>query len=76
MTGAGFIAFGPCFVCERSFSFNPDRVPSYDPSLDDPSKPAGKRPICSDCIVQVNEIRVKSGLDPWPVFEDSYAVYF
>jgi hypothetical protein len=66
------IVLGPCFVCRRPFTFNPHRVPSYDPSLDDPVQAPGRRPICESCIVAVNARRKARGLDEWPVFPDSY----
>ena len=63
---------GPCFVCGRTFAFNPHRVPSYDPSLDDPTKPAGRQPICEPCIEHANRNRVARGLEPWVVHPDAY----
>lgn len=69
----GFVAvLGRCFVCGRVFSYNPHRVPSYDPSHDDPTRPQGREPICGWCITAVNARRAAAGLDPWPVFEDAY----
>jgi hypothetical protein len=73
MSEPAVIVAGPCFVCGSIFTFNPHRVPSYDLSLDDPSKPAGRQPICETCIVDVNEKRAEAGLDVWPVYADSYS---
>jgi hypothetical protein len=66
------VVLGACFVCGRSFTFNPHRVPSYDPSLDDPSKPGGRQPICESCIGVINHLRRERGLDEWDVYPDSY----
>lgn len=67
------LAYGICFGCGTGFTFNPDRVPSYDPSLDDPSKPPGRQPICPSCIQRVNANRRANSLPEWPVYPDSYA---
>jgi hypothetical protein len=69
---ARVIIVGECYLCGRVFTFNPHRVPSYDPSLDDPSKRPGRQPICETCIERVNAARSARGLDPWPVYADSY----
>jgi hypothetical protein len=72
MSEPAIIAFEPCWLCGHHFSFNVARVPSYDPSFDDSSQPAGRRPICEDCITMANERRRKMGLREWEVFPDSY----
>jgi len=66
---ARVIVMGPCFVCGRPFTFNPHSVPSFPT---DPGDPSTREPICSSCIVKVNEQRRKNGKPEWPVYEDSY----
>lgn len=66
------LVHGPCFVCRRLFSYNPHHVPSYDPSLDDSSRPAGRQPICATCITFANENRKARGLELWDVHPDAY----
>ena len=51
----------PCFVCGRPFHSNPQSVPSYQ-----------NHPICSTCIVVVNEERAKKNMPLWPVADDAY----
>jgi hypothetical protein len=69
----GFVmVLGTCWLCRRSFTFNPLTVPSYDPSRDDPSQRPGRQPICATCITSVNARRAANGLDPWPVSYDAY----
>jgi hypothetical protein len=53
--------YSPCFVCKRPFHSNPQSVPSYE-----------GEPICSTCIVVVNEERAKKGMPLWPVAADAY----
>lgn len=58
--GTGF-----CFTCHRVFSFNPVRVPSI--------RVRGSRePICEDCMIRANKIRVDRGLEPHPIYADAY----
>lgn len=59
------MATSACCGCFNLFSYNPHRVPSV--RID------GKRePICMNCVVRVNPIRVKNGLDPIVVLPDAY----
>ena len=52
------LAMGPCIGCGRTFSFNPDKVPST-------SAVTGTRePICQGCVDRINPMRVKNGLEP------------
>jgi len=51
----------PCFVCQRPFSSNPYRVPSYQ-----------NEPICRGCIEGINTRRLARGLPPWPIPADAY----
>jgi len=64
----GYMAgLGPCFCCHRLFTFNVERVPSYQ------SGPFGpKEPICRSCIDEVNARRRAAGKPEWPVFPDAY----
>ena len=53
-----YLAMGPCIGCGRTFSFNPDKVPST-------SAVTGTRePICQGCVDRINPMRVKNGLQP------------
>jgi len=56
---------GTCCCCGGVFSFNPVRVPSA-------TVRGTREPICSTCIVQVNQKRKEAGLATWPVYPDSY----
>jgi hypothetical protein len=49
------IAYGQCFGCKKTFSFNPMRVPSINIG-------GTKEPICKTCVTLVNPIREKNGL--------------
>lgn len=55
------IALGPCVICGTLFSFNPDRVPSYQ-----------GMPICRTCVEAANVERVALGQTPIVIFPDSY----
>ena len=57
----------PCLVCGVPFTFNPQRVPSYDAGR-------GKRPICRSCMERINEKRRASGEDPHPIPEAAYEI--
>jgi len=51
------VCMAPCYGCKRLFMFNPVRVPSV--------VVAGEKfPICADCVVRVNPLRVANGLQP------------
>ena len=49
--------FAPHLVCGVPFTFNPQRVPSYDAGR-------GKRPICRSCMERIHEKRRAWGEDP------------
>lgn len=50
------MAMGPCIGCKRTFSFNPNKVPSS-------SAITGKRePICANCVARINIKRKELGL--------------
>src|SRR5262245_15847689 len=51
------LAYSPCYGCKRPFAYNPMRVPSIPIN-------GVREPICADCVVRVNPLRVKNGLDP------------
>ena len=57
---------GKCMVCERSFYFNPVRVPSFRDSE------GVRQPVCHTCILQVNDKRVELGLDAFVIPVDAY----
>jgi hypothetical protein len=60
------LAFSACIGCNRSFGYNPMRVPSC-------SVPTGKRePICADCVARINPVRVANGLAPIVLHPDAY----
>lgn len=54
-------AVGSCFVCRRVFSFNPERVPSFE-----------GEPICRECLNVVNGERRANGVPEWPVLPGAY----
>lgn len=56
MTGY-MLALGPCFGCQRTFSFNPELVPSI--TVD-----GERRPVCRSCVERVNPKRAANGLPP------------
>lgn len=56
---AWMTAIGPCVVCKRNFTFNPERVPSV--------RVKGVRePVCESCLRQANVERKKRGMAPFP----------
>lgn len=57
----GMFAFGPCCVCRKHFVFNAARVPT-----------SNGRPICLDCITEINARRRRLGMPEWEVYPDSY----
>lgn len=64
MTGYA-LAMGPCVRCKRVFSFNPVRVPSVVVL-------GSRRPICQDCVDQINPMRLAAGLEPIVPLPDAY----
>jgi len=59
-------AMSPCIGCKRVFNYNPMLVPSC-------SAVTGKRePICEDCVIRVNQLRIKNGLAPIVPHPDAY----
>lgn len=59
------MAMSPCIGCGRPFSFNPTLVPSV-------THEGTRRPICEDCVIRVNPMRVINGLDPIVPHPDAY----
>lgn len=55
------LGIASCYVCRKTFSFNPHLVPSYQ-----------GEPICRDCMELVNAVRKERGLTPHPIPEDAY----
>lgn len=61
MTGYMF-AMGQCWSCKRTFTFDPDRVPSIpiDPETNRPPDLGGdavraeREPVCQDCVSRAN----------------------
>lgn len=66
MSGEGYVfCLGPCFCCARSFTFNPDLVPSFRFN-------GNREPICRSCVERVNPERRKRGLDEIKVLPGAY----
>jgi hypothetical protein len=60
------MAVGACIGCGKTFSFNPNSVPSS-------SAVTGKRePICRACVDRINPRRVEAGLAPIVPLPDAY----
>ena len=67
MTMGYVLATGPCIWCDgKIFSYNPMRVPSCS------AKTGRREPICEDCVIRFNPIRIKNGLDPIVPHPDAY----
>lgn len=60
MTGYMFV-LGTCYGCGRSFTFNPERVPSIR-----------NEPICRYCVEVANPIRIQNGLNPIVILPGAY----
>mgnify|MGYP001577686477 FL=1 len=52
----------PCYICGRTFTSNPDRVPSVQ----------RKHPVCKGCMEAINAKRVALGREPLPIPADAY----
>ncbi len=59
-------AMGDCGCCEKTFTFNPLKVPSH--KFDGVTK----EPICKPCIKFINNKRKEKGIELWPVADDAY----
>ena len=81
MTGAYFAA-APCAFCNIVFGFNPERVPSIPLNAwriaeiitegGEPPEPLPNVPICFDCLVKINRLRMEEGFDPITPLEGAY----
>jgi hypothetical protein len=61
------LGFGACIGCGRTFSFNPDLVPSS-------SAVTGERePICAPCLERINARKRELGLPEWTAPAGAYA---
>ena len=67
-------AIGECLRCNRMFSFNPARVPTFrvNPVTLTPDPRGVKEPLCRDCFEALNRKRVELGIDPWPLDPSAY----
>lgn len=60
-----YFCMGSCCMCRKTFSFNPDLVPSL--RID-----GIRREVCRECVNAVNVERKKCGLAPHPVSPGAY----
>ena len=60
-------AHSQCFGCNKTFSYNPHRVPSIRPKEDLP-----REPICEACFDQLNSYRATKGMPPFERHADAY----
>jgi len=65
MTMGYVYATSACFGCGRIFSYNPNKVPSVRVKDE-------REPICADCVVRANPVRIKNGLEPIVVLPGAY----
>jgi hypothetical protein len=71
--GGWAVVVSHCFSCGRTFGYNPHRVPSIPIGPDGlPAIGGERKPICRDCVLMVNPLRVRNGLEPIEIFPDSY----
>jgi len=61
MSRGGILAGGICYACHEWFTFNPERVPTFE-----------GHPICSACMTIVNAERVAHGKKPHPILPRAY----
>lgn len=57
---------GTCYGCGKTFTFNPNRVPS---TRDEKGE---RQPLCRTCVEYVNRERVKAGMEPFTIPPDAY----
>lgn len=50
---------GSCALCSLAMTFNPHKVPSINTD-------GVKRPVCADCVRQMQNIQRRKGYTPWP----------
>jgi hypothetical protein len=65
--GPVVMAMAPCYVCGRTFMFNPHAVPSIRRPGDDV-----RMPVCRNCVTVINEERVAAGEAPFTIRRDAY----
>lgn len=65
--GGFVVGLAPCLCCHQVFSFNPRKVPSFTAETRE-----GRRPICANCMKEINQKRVARGNAPWPIEADAY----
>jgi recombinational DNA repair protein (RecF pathway) len=59
------LAFSACATCNRTFGYNPHRVPSI--------RIEGVRePVCRTCIERANPLRKAKGLEEFKIHPDAY----
>lgn len=61
------VCMGYCFGCKRTFTFNPNKVPS----IRDPNT-GSKEPVCENCVKKANPLRIANGLEPIRVLPGAY----
>jgi hypothetical protein len=54
-------AYGACVLCDETFGFNPDYVPTLY-----------GRPVCEPCMVRINAARTAEHMPPVHVSADAY----
>jgi hypothetical protein len=58
-------AYVNCFGCGKTFSFNPESVPSVRVNAQKQPDPAGHpEPFCQECVDRANPRRIANGLPP------------
>jgi hypothetical protein len=63
--GGYVFGLSDCLICQKSFPYNPHRVPSF--RID-----GVKEPVCGSCMVEVNAEREKLGLEAFVIPTDAY----
>jgi hypothetical protein len=66
------VGMANCWGCGRTFTFNPERVPSIPVRNGQPAEGGTREPICEDCMTRANERRMRLGLDPHPILPGAY----
>jgi len=60
------IVLGQCIGCGGMFTFNPHHVPSSRAIT------GQREPICRDCVIRINPLRIANGLKPIEPHPDAY----
>lgn len=67
---------GPCFVCGRTFGYNPHLVPSVPIGADGKPAVGGQRQaICRTCAELANNHRRIAGLELFEVSDEAYGPF-